>query len=243
MKDIVAIIPARYASSRFPGKPLAKIHDKPMIQWVYESIKNIDGIKAVYVATDDERILNKVSEFGGNAIMTSNKHKSGTDRICEALNKIEGNVDIVLNIQGDEPMIKSEMVKSLIDAFKDESVYMATLKKKLLNEDDINNHNIAKVITDCHDNAVYFSRSTIPFNRDKIEEVEYYKHIGVYGYTKEFLNIFSNLPQSRLEVIEQLEQLRAIENGYKIKVIETKYESVGVDLQEHIDKVESLLQH
>lgn len=241
MKNIIAVIPARYESSRFPGKPLAMINNKPMIQWVYENVKKVDEIKDVYVATDDNRILNAVMNFGGKAIMTSKNHKSGSDRINEAINKIADDIDIVLNIQGDEPMIKIEMIKTLISAFNDDSVYMATLKKKLYSKNDINNPNIAKVITDIHDNAIYFSRSTIPFNRDNIGNIKYFKHIGVYGYTKEFLAEFAGLDQGNLEIIEQLEQLRAIENGYKIRVIETEYDSIGVDLPEHISRVENLI--
>lgn len=241
MKRVVAVIPARYASSRFPGKPLAKIHDKPMIQWVYERVKGVDGINDVYVATDDERIFDTVECFGGKVIMTSKDHKSGTDRISEAISKIDDDIDIVLNIQGDEPMIKKEMISQLISAFEDESVNMATLKKRLYDEDDINNPNIAKVITDVNNDAIYFSRSTIPYNRDGHNDIKYFKHIGVYGYKKDFLYKFANLKKSILEKLEQLEQLRVIENGYKIRVVETKHESIGVDLPEHIEKVESLL--
>lgn len=241
MKKVVAVIPARYASSRFPGKPLAKIHDKPMIQWVYERVKGVEGINDVYVATDDERIFDTVECFGGKVIMTSKDHKSGTDRISETISKIDDDIDIVLNIQGDEPMIKKEMISQLISAFDDESVNMATLKKRLYDEDDINNPNIAKVITDVNNDATYFSRSTIPYNRDGKDDIKYFKHIGVYGYKKDFLMKFSNLKKSNLEELEQLEQLRVIENGYKIRVIETEYDSIGVDLPEHIEKVEILM--
>lgn len=241
MKKVVAVIPARYASSRFPGKPLAKIHGKPMIQWVYERVKGVEDINDVYVATDDEIIFNTVKSFGGKIIMTSKEHKSGTDRISEAVHKIADDIDIVLNIQGDEPMIKKEMIKELIGAFEDNSVNMATLKKRIYEKEDIDNPNIAKVITDENNDAIYFSRSTIPYNRDGVENIKYFKHIGVYGYKKEFLMEFSNLKESKLEQLEQLEQLRVIENGYKIRVIETQNESIGVDLPEHIKKVESLL--
>lgn len=241
MKKVVAVIPARYESSRFPGKPLAKIHDKPMIQWVYERVKGVEGINDVYVATDDERIFDTVECFGGKVIMTSKAHKSGTDRISEAISKIDDDIDLVLNIQGDEPMIKKEMISQLISAFDDESVNMATLKKRLYDEDDIKNPNIAKVITDVNNDAIYFSRSTIPYNRDGKDDIKYFKHIGVYGYKKHFLNKFTNLNKSTLEKLEQLEQLRVIENGYKIRVVETEFESIGVDLPEHIIKVEKLI--
>lgn len=237
MSNIIAIIPARYQSSRFPGKPLALINEKPMVQWVYERVSNVDKIKSVYVATDDQRIYDEVIKFGGNAIITG-EHNCGSNRLAEAVSKIDEDFNIVLNIQGDEPMIKVEMITDLISAFEDENVYMATLKKEIKEDIEINNPNIAKLITDKNGYAIYFSRCTIPFNRDKINNIKYYKHIGVYGYTKEFLNKFANLPQTSLEIAEQLEQLRAIESGYKIKVIETKYQSIGVDLPEHIKIVE-----
>lgn len=235
-KKIIAVIPSRYASSRFPGKPLADILGKPMIQWVYERVKLVEEISEVYVATDDQRIFDTVTSFGGNAIMTG-ECACGTDRIYQACKDID--CDIVLNIQGDEPMIKVEMIRDLISAFNDSTVKMATLKKELTEEADINNPNIAKLITDVNSDAVYFSRSTMPYNRDKRPNVKYFKHIGVYAYTKEFLKTFVKLPQSPLEIAEQLEQLRAIENGYKIRVVETKYQSIGVDLPEHIQIVET----
>jgi len=240
MKKIIAIIPARYSSSRFPGKPLALILGKPMIQWVYERVNQVEEIQGVYVATDDQRIYDEVIKFGGKAIMTGN-HNCGGNRLAEAASKIQEEFDIVLNIQGDEPMIKTEMIKDLISAFDDQEVYMATLKKRIYSDEEINNPNIAKLITDKNGYAIYFSRSTIPFNRDGIKDIKYYKHIGVYGYTKEFLQVFASIPQSSLEVSEQLEQLRALENGYKIKVIETMHQSIGVDLPEHIQLVEQEL--
>lgn len=238
MKKIIAIIPSRYASSRFPGKPLADILGKPMIQWVYEKVSSVPEISEVYVATDDERIFDTVTGFDGKAIMTG-ECSCGSDRVYQACEKI--NADIVLNIQGDEPSIKIEMIRDLISAFNDSDVQMATLKKEITADEDVNNPNMVKVITDVNDNALYFSRSAIPYNRDGIDGVKYYKHIGVYGYTKEFLKKFVNMPQSSFEKTESLEQLRAIENGYKIRVIETKYQSIGVDLPEHIALVEEEL--
>ena len=235
MNKIVSIIPARYQSSRFPGKPLALIAGKPMIQWVYERVKTVQQISEVYVATDDQRIYDCVKLFGGKAIMTG-ECVCGSDRVYQACKDI--NCEIVLNIQGDEPMIKTEMIQDLISAFNDPSVQMATLKKEIFTESDINNPNIAKLIIDENNNAIYFSRSTIPYNRDNRDDVHYFKHIGVYGYTKEFLKKFVEMRQSSLEKAEQLEQLRAIENGYKIRVIETQYQSIGVDLPEHIKVVE-----
>lgn len=242
MRKIIAVIPARYSSSRFPGKPLAKIKDKPMIQWVYEAISEIQEINEVYIATDDERIAECVNSFEGKYILTSDKHQSGSDRIEECVSKINiDDNDIVLNIQGDEPLIKPEMVKKLISAFDDNDVYMATLKKEIINENEINNPNIVKVITDRNEYAIYFSRCTIPYNREGIDNIKYYKHIGVYGYKKYFLNKFTKLELSNLEIIEKLEQLRVIENGYNIKVLETEYESIGVDLPEDILLVEKQL--
>ncbi len=237
-KKIISVIPSRYASSRFPGKPLAMILGKPMIQWVYERVKSVNEISEVYVATDDQKIFDTVEGFGGKAIMTG-ECACGSDRVYQACKDID--CDVILNIQGDEPMIKIEMIRDLISAFNDSEVYMATLKKEITEEKDINNPNIAKLITDSNDNAIYFSRSTIPYNRDGIKNVRYFKHVGVYGYTKEFLKKFVSLPQSSLEKAEQLEQLRAIENGYKIRVVETQYQSIGVDLPEHIPVVEQEL--
>ncbi len=240
MKKIISIIPSRYASSRFPGKPLAMILGKPMIQWVYERVKSVEEISDVYVATDDQRIFDTVEGFGGKAIMTG-ECSCGSDRVYQACENID--CDIILNIQGDEPMIKIEMIRDLISAFEDSSVYMATLKKEITEEKDINNPNIAKLITDSENNAIYFSRSTVPYNRDNIKDIKYFKHIGVYGYTKKFLKKFVSLPQSSLEKAEQLEQLRAIENGYKIRVVETQHQSIGVDLPEHIAVVETALKN
>ncbi|MEG0297890.1 MAG: 3-deoxy-manno-octulosonate cytidylyltransferase [Clostridium sp.] len=242
MKKIIAFIPARYASSRFPGKPLAIINGKPMIQWVYEEVLKVEDISEAYVATDDTRITECVEGFGGKYILTSDKHKSGSDRIAECITKIEMNDDdIVLNIQGDEPMIKTEMIKTLISAFEDASVYMATLKKEIKEKEEIDNPNIAKVITDINNDAIYFSRSTIPFDRDGLNNMKYFKHIGVYGYKKKFIEEFTRLENRNLENMEQLEQLRVIENGYKIRVIETEHQSIGVDLPEHIKIIEQNL--
>ncbi|MCL2360839.1 MAG: 3-deoxy-manno-octulosonate cytidylyltransferase [Defluviitaleaceae bacterium] len=232
---IICCIPARYESSRFPGKPLASILGRPMIYWVCKAMSQIPEVSRTYVATDDERIFKVVNEFGGNAIMTG-ECSCGSERVYEACKDLD--FDIVLNIQGDEPMMRKEIVMDLISAFNDPDVYIATLKKQLHTENEINNPNIAKVITDKNQNAIYFSRSTIPYNRDKTPDVVYYKHIGVYAYKKDFLAKFVQMPRSLLEVAEELEQLRAIENGYDIRVIETQYESIGVDLPEHISLVE-----
>lgn len=231
-KKIVIIIPARYRSSRFSGKPLALINNKPMIQWVYERVSYTHSVTAVYVATDDDRIFESVMKFGGKAIMTGNC-ACGTERVFQACKDLEA--DVVINVQGDEPLISHKMIEKLVSAFEDDTVQMATLKK-VATMDEINNPNVVKVITDNDDNAIYFSRSVIPYNRDN-SDVIYFKHIGIYGYRKAFLEKFVSLPLGNMEKIECLEQLRAIENGYKIRVITTEYQSVGVDCPDDIKRV------
>ena len=239
---VVAIIPSRYQSSRFPGKPLALIMNKPMIQWVYENVIKTNGIDQVFVATDDQRIFKTVESFGGKAIMTSDDHTCGTDRLAECAKILKlDDEDILLNIQGDEPLIRSEMILDLISTFKSDGVYMGTLKKEITEDSEINNPNVVKVITDKDENAIYFSRFTIPYNRDQ-QVVKYYKHIGAYGYRKWFLLQYSNMEKTNLEKAESLEQLRVIENGFKIKVKETMFQAIGVDTPEQIELVEKQLQ-
>ncbi len=241
---IIAIIPSRYGSTRFPGKPLALICGKPMIEWVYNNVKKVKRIDDVYVATDDERIYDCVTGFGGKALMTSDKHTCGTDRLAECAEILKlDDEDIVLNIQGDEPTIREEMINDLIATFDDPEVYMGTLKKEITEEGEIENPNVVKVINDLNGNAIYFSRYTIPYVRDEKNKalVKHYKHIGAYGYKKWFLMKYSNTPKSGLEISESLEQLRVLENGYKIKVNETKYQTVGVDTPEQIAEVEKLI--
>lgn len=239
MKRIIAVIPARYESTRFPGKPLAMIAGKTMIHRVYERVSALKCFSQVIVATDDERILHEVEAFGGTAVMTGNC-SCGTERVYEATKNIDA--DIIINVQGDEPLIKQEMILDLVRGFDDESVQMATLKKRIESQREIEAPNVVKVITNCNDDAVYFSRFTIPYNRDN-QNVAYYKHIGIYGYTKDFLAVYVSLPESFLERTEKLEQLRVLENGYKIRVKETQYESIGVDLPEHIKLVEEQLEN
>lgn len=240
MKKIV-IIPSRYGSSRFPGKPLALICGKPMIQWVCENVGKVKCVDGVYVATDDQRIYDAVVGFGGKALMTSSEHTCGTDRLAECVGILNlADDDIVLNIQGDEPLIKPEMVMDLISTFDDESVYMATLKKKIEEENEISNPNVVKVITNIHDDAIYFSRYTIPYERDGVRRV-HYKHVGTYGYKVWFLKDYSNMPKTELELSESLEQLRVVENGLKIRVKETQWQTIGVDTPEQIQLVEKLL--
>ncbi len=237
MDKIIAVIPARYDSTRFPGKPLAHIMGKPMIQWVYERVKKSDTIVNVIVATDDRRIYDCVKDFGGNVCMTG-ECNSGTDRVYEAVKKLD--FDVVINVQGDEPTIKSQEINELVDAFTDENVVMATLKKRITDLNDLSNANVVKVVCDLQDNALYFSRSQIPFNRNNAN-VAVYKHIGMYAYRKGFLSRFVELPESPNERIEKLEQLRALDNGYSIKVLETEYNNFGVDCPEDITKVEEIL--
>jgi 3-deoxy-manno-octulosonate cytidylyltransferase (CMP-KDO synthetase) len=234
----IAVIPARYASSRFPGKPLAMISGKSMIRRVYDGVNEIQGISETYVATDDERIADEVKSFGGNVIMTG-ECASGTDRLYSACKNLD--FDIVLNIQGDEPLVNTEIVQSLMSAFDDTSVKMATLCHVIENESEISNPNIAKLIVDSNSDAIYFSRCTIPYNRDNIMDVVYRKHIGMYAYTKEMLAEFANWEQTPLEKAECLEQLRVIEHGGKIRVVETQHNSIGVDLPEHITVIEEEL--
>jgi 3-deoxy-manno-octulosonate cytidylyltransferase (CMP-KDO synthetase) len=242
------IIPARYASSRFPGKPLAKIGGKPMIQRVYEQASI--SLSSVFVATDDVRIAEAVRGFGGKAIMTSESHRSGTDRCAEAVRLIEEEtgekLDIIINIQGDEPFIKPEQIELLTTCFNDGSVEIATLIRKVDASEDLFNINQPKVVVNIAGDAIYFSRSTIPFFRglekDKwaLRHI-YYKHLGIYGYKKETLKVITALSPGSLEVAESLEQNRWIENGYKIRTAVTEWESIGIDTPEDLLKAEKLL--
>lgn len=234
---ILGVIPARYASTRFEGKPLKDINGNTMIEWVYKRAENADIDKLV-VATDDERIFNTVKKFGGNAVMTSKEHENGTSRIIEVINTPEYNdFDFIINIQGDEPLIDIKSINLLADNYRKEKSEIVTLKKEFNKNENIENPNIVKVITDFNDNAVYFSRSVIPYERNSMKNFKYYKHIGIYGYTSKFLNELKSLKEGILEKIESLEQLRFIENGYKIKVLETVSEVIGVDTEEDLKEV------
>lgn len=239
----IGIIPARYASTRFPGKPLADMKGKPMIQRVYEQVENV--LDEVCVATDDERIEAAVKKFGGNVVMTSDKHRSGTDRVYEAYTKIGAGYDVVVNIQGDEPFIQPGQIETLKNCFSDPSIGLATLIKPFDPEGDFEktlfNPNTPKVVINKNSEAVYFSRSIIPYLRGKdfrewLKSHTYYKHIGLYGYRAETLKEITQLPQSSLEIAESLEQLRWIENGYKIKVGITNQETIGIDTPEDMEK-------
>lgn len=248
----ICIIPARYGSMRFPGKPLALLKNKPIIQHVYEKAKASKLINEVFIATDDLRIFNTVESFGGKAIMTSREHLSGTDRIAEGVDKLikEGyNLEensIIINIQGDEPLIKVEMIEQLIELMEEDENIIGTLAKPIEREIDFKNPNIVKVVFDKKGYALYFSRSPIPFNRDKFikgfsNNNFMYKHIGIYGYRVKILREFVNLSMSKLERIESLEQLRALENGIKIKVRITEYDSFGIDTPEDLEVAEKCL--
>jgi len=239
MKNII-IIPARYASTRFPGKPLTDIGGKTMIQRVYEQAVKSGVASKVVVATDDERIFSHVKDFQGEVIMTSLEHKSGTDRCAEALEKMNENFEVVINLQGDEPFIQPEQLHKLASCFSDETCSIATLVKKIDNNEDIQNQNVVKVVKDINDYALYFSRSAIPFNREKENTPTYFKHIGLYAYRIQTLKKISGLDSSPLELAESLEQLRWLENGYKIKVAETELESIAIDTPLDLKRAQAL---
>lgn len=233
---VIGVIPARYKSSRFPGKPLVDICGKPMIWWVYQQCLKVSEIDELYVATDDERIENACKEYGMNVIMTSEVHKTGSDRVGEVATKVDG--DLFINIQGDEPCIEPRMIQQVIEIFQDESVYFGSLRKEITDKDEIEAYSTVKVVCDCNDDALYFSRNVIPSNIKDGVLARVFRHVGIYAYTKDFLLKFVNMPQTELELGEGIEPLRAMENGYKIRVRETEFESIGVDLPEHVKLVE-----
>ena len=244
------IIPARFASSRFPGKPLVMIGNKTMIQRVYDQASKI--LEMVFVATDDKRIFEAVLNFGGKAIMTSPNHMSGTDRCAEAVLKINAETghktDIVINIQGDEPFIRPEQITLLMNCFNDDTVELATLIRKVEPGEDVFNPNQPKVILNLKGDAIYFSRAAIPYVRDcEIEgwtkKQVFYKHIGLYAYKSETLAKINLLPCSSLEISESLEQNRWIENGYKIRTAVTDWQSIGIDTPDDLEKANMLLEH
>jgi 3-deoxy-D-manno-octulosonate cytidylyltransferase len=243
----LGIIPARYASTRFPGKPLVDMKGKPMIQRVYERVSgNLDD---VIVATDDQRIYDAVEKFGGKVILTSPNHTSGTDRCFEAYSNLNEHFDVIINIQGDEPFIKASQIQLLKDCFLDSETEIATLVKPFSPEDDFEtlfNPNTPKVVLNKKKQAVYFSRSVIPYIRGKhhsewLKSSVFYKHIGIYAYLSEVLKEITSLPQSDLEIAESLEQLRWIENDYTIKTGITNEETIGIDTPEDLEKALKLL--
>jgi len=238
-----AFIPARYQSTRFPGKPLAPIAGKPMIQRVYERALSCSELEEVYVATDDDRISACLRGFGGKVVMTGKEHRSGTDRISEAARSmgLKDN-DLIVNIQGDQPLFHPSIVSQLVKPFEeDPSIPMATLKCRIREGEDMGNPNHVKVVTDNKGFAIYFSRHPIPFNRDGETGKVYYKHLGFYAYRMDFLQEFTRLPEGVLESAEKLEQLRALEHGFKIKVSETAFDSIEVDVPDDVKKVEEVL--
>ena len=240
----IAIIPARYASTRFPGKPLAMLGGKTVIQRVYEQVSSV--LDEVYVATDDERIFSCVESFGGKAVMTRSDHKSGTDRIQEAVEKIGTDADVIINVQGDEPFIQPSQVETLMHLFDEPSTQIGTLGKRFDSIEAIQNPNSPKIATDNRGFALYFSRSVIPYIRGKeqdcwINHFPYLKHLGIYAYRRETLYEITHLPSSSLELAESLEQLRWLENGYRIRVGITEVETVGIDTPEDLQRAEAFL--
>lgn len=240
----IGIIPARYASTRFPGKPLAQLGGKPVIQHVYEKVAAC--LETAYVATDDQRIYDTVKSFGGNVVMTRTDHKSGTDRIEEAIEKIGGDWDVVVNVQGDEPFIHPSQIDTICHCFDDASTQIATLGKPFTSMEAVENPNSPKIVVDNKGFAMYFSRSVIPFVRGKetaewLEHYPFLKHLGIYAYRKEVLREVTRLPQSSLELAESLEQLRWLQNGYKIKVGTTDIETVGIDTPADLANAEAFL--
>ena len=235
----LGVIPARYASTRLEGKPLITIEGHPMIEWVYKRAA-ASSLDKVVVATDDQRIYDAVMSFGGEAVMTSPNHTNGTSRIAEVAAEYQ-DYEVIINVQGDEPLIEGAMIDALIEPFRKTSdLVMATLKHKIDTYDEVENPNNVKVITDREDYAIYFSRSPIPYPRT-LDMKNYYKHVGIYGYKRDFVIEYSKMNPTDLEISESLEQLRVLENGYKIKVLDTPYKVVGVDTSEDLAKVEKII--
>lgn len=244
---VTAIIPARYASTRFPGKPLADLLGKPMIQWVYESTVRSGSIDRTVVATDDERIFRAVKSFGGEVEMTRADHPTGTDRLAEVAGRID--TDLVVNVQGDEPLIDPRMLDLAVAPLReDRSIPMGTLKTPIASAEEYLNPNVVKVVTDRQGFALYFSRAPIPHPRD-IDDMplflarrEAFKHIGLYVYRRDFLLAYPHLPATPLEELEKLEQLRALEHGHRIKVVSTSLTSQGVDTPDDLVRVKALME-
>lgn len=241
----MAIIPARYASTRFPGKPLAQLGGKAVIQRVYEQVSSL--LDEVYVATDDKRIFQAVEAFGGRAVMTRSNHKSGTDRIEEAAEKIDVKADVIINVQGDEPFIQPSQITTLMHLFDAPETQIGTIGKRFESLDAVENPNAVKIATDLRGFALYFSRSPIPYIRgverkDWLSAYPYLKHLGIYAYRREVLREVTQLPQGNLEKAESLEQLRWLENGYRIRVGLTDVETVGIDTPDDLKRAEEFLE-
>ncbi|MFA6413876.1 MAG: 3-deoxy-manno-octulosonate cytidylyltransferase [Syntrophales bacterium] len=239
----VCIIPSRYESSRFPGKPLAELCGKPMIQHVYERVLQSGFVSLTVVATDDQRIYDAVTAFGGRAVLTAAVHPSGTDRIHEAASLLQlDDEDIVVNIQGDQPLFNPIQIEEVVQPLRDDpSIPMSTLIYRIVREEEIGHPNAVKTVFDADGFALYFSRATVPYVRDQGKKADYYKHHGIYAYRRHFLRTFAALPVGRLEQLEALEQLRALEYGYRIKVVETLLDSVEVDTPAELERVRQLM--
>ncbi len=238
---IIAVLPARYQASRFPGKLMQMLGEKTVIATTYQNVVDTNLFDEVFVATDSEIIFNEIQNIGGKAVMTG-EHETGSDRIAEAVKNIE--CDIVINVQGDEPFLKTEPLKQLIDVFHNDDkkeISLASLKIKMKNTEEIENPNNVKVITDQQGFALYFSRSVIPFPREIHPDVEYFRHIGVYAFRKDALLKFAELPQKPLEISEKIECIRYLEYGMKIKMIETDFVGVGIDVPEDLEKARRLI--
>ena len=240
----IGIIPARYASTRFPGKPLAMLGGKTVIQRVYKQVTSV--LDEAFVATDDERIFNAVENFGGKAVMTRSDHQSGTDRIEEAAEKIGTDADVIINVQGDEPFIQPSQIETLMHLFDDAETQIGTIGKPFDSMEAVQNPNSPKIVCDVRGYALYFSRSVIPFVRGKesgdwLTHFPFLKHLGLYAYRREVLAQITKLPQSSLEKAESLEQLRWLQNGYRIKVGLTDVETVGIDTPEDLARAEAFL--
>lgn len=239
--DVIGVIPARYLSQRFEGKVLVDLLGKPMIQHVWENAKKAKSLDDLVVACDDERIYNAVVDFGGRAAMTAKAHASGTERLTEIIADLD--VKVVVNIQADEPLIHPSMIDDIAySLLNNHELSVATVMKRIEHEEEIANANVVKVVVNKKGFALYFSRCPIPFVREEEPGMRiHYKHVGIYAYTKDFLFVYKNLPVSKLENLEKLEQLRILENGYPIKVVETKYETIGVDTREDLEKAQQML--
>jgi 3-deoxy-manno-octulosonate cytidylyltransferase (CMP-KDO synthetase) len=239
--NIIGVIPARLASTRLPYKLTRKISGKSLLQWTWEAAAKAKNLDRLVIAGDDQQLVDLAQSFGADAVLTSASHTCGTDRIAEAVRDID--VKAVINIQADEPLIHPSIIDSLAQEISlNNSLVMATVKKKITSQEEIDSPNVVKVVCDRDGFALYFSRFSLPYLRDKSEEGIYYKHMGIYAYTKDFLFTFKNLPVSYLETAEKLEQLRVLEAGYKIKVLETQFDSRGVDVEEDLAAVAMILE-
>jgi 3-deoxy-manno-octulosonate cytidylyltransferase (CMP-KDO synthetase) len=235
---IVAVIPARYAATRFPGKLMQMLGNKTIIRHVYDNTVSTALFNDVFVVTDSDIIYKEIKDNGGKVIMSKKEHESGSDRIAEAVSEM--NIDVIVNVQGDEPFIKKEPLEKLVRLFNDDNIQVASLMRKISKEEAANPNNV-KVVTDKLDYALYFSRSIVPYQRDEKMPAEYFLHVGVYAYKKEALIAFTRLPQSSLEKMEKLEQLRYLENGIKIKMAETDYHNIAIDTPEDLERAKSSL--